>query len=193
MSLLSPTSSRLLLTFLLLTLAGPVLAQDDDFVPVTDAMLADPAPSDWPMWRRTLNGWGYSPLDQVRRKNVEQLRLTWTRALHTGAMEGTPLVYHGVLYMPNASDAIQAMDAASGDLIWEYLRDLPDDVYDYVGGNARNNRNIAIYDRYIINTSDDNYVFGLDAVTGALAWENQIFDYTVTPAGHSSGPIIADG
>ena len=127
-------------------------------------MLADPAPSDWPMWRRTLNGWGYSPLDQVRRKNVEQLRLTWTRALHTGAMEGTPLVYHGVLYMPNASDAIQAMDAASGDLIWEYLRDLPDDVYDYVGGNARNNRNIAIYDRYIINTSDDNYVFGLSLI-----------------------------
>ena len=193
MSLLPPTSSRLLLPSLLLTLAGPVLAPAADFVPVTDAMLADPAPSDWPMWRRTLNGWGYSPLDQVRRKNVEQLRLTWTRALHTGAMEGTPLVYDGVLYMPNASDAIQAMDAASGDLIWEYLRDLPDDVYDYVGGNARNNRNIAIYDRYIINTSDDNYVFGLDAVTGALAWENQIFDYTVTPAGHSSGPIIADG
>ena len=85
---------------------------------------------------------------------------------------------------------------ATGDLKWEYRRDLPDDVYEYVGGNARNNRNnrnIAVYDRFIINTSDDDYVFGLDATTGEIAWETQIFDYQVTPTGHSSGPIIADG
>ena len=34
-----------------------------DFIPVTDAMLAAPSPDDWLMWRRTLDGWGYSPLD----------------------------------------------------------------------------------------------------------------------------------
>ena len=39
----------------------------DDFVPVTDAMLQNPAPADWLMWRRTLNSWGYSPLDQIDR------------------------------------------------------------------------------------------------------------------------------
>ncbi len=165
----------------------------DDFRPVTDAMLADPSPNDWLMWRRTLDGWGYSPLDQITRANVGTLRMAWTRALRTGSMEGTPLAYDGVLYMPNSSDAIQAIDAVTGDLKWEYLRDLPDDVYDYVGGNARNNRNIAIYDRFIVNTSDDNYAFALDATTGEVAWETQIFDYRVTPAGHSSGPIIADG
>ena len=165
----------------------------DDFTPVTDAMLADPSPNDWLMWRRTLDGWGYSPLDQITRANVGTLRMAWTRALRTGSMEGTPLAYDGVLYMPNSSDAIQAIDAVTGDLKWEYLRDLPDDVYDYVGGNARNNRNIAIYDRFIVNTSDDNYAFALDATTGKVAWETQIFDYRVTPAGHSSGPIIADG
>ncbi|MDA1094851.1 MAG: PQQ-binding-like beta-propeller repeat protein [Acidobacteria bacterium] len=163
------------------------------FTPVTDAMLANPSPDDWLMWRRTLDGWGYSPLDQITRANVDTLRTAWTRALRPGSMEGTPLVYDGVLYMPNSSDAIQAMDAVTGDLKWEYLRDLPDDVYDFVGGNARNNRNIAIYDRFIVNTSDDNYAFALDATTGEIAWETQIFDYTVTPAGHSSGPIIADG
>ena len=81
----------------------------------------------------------------------------------------------------------------TGDLQWEHRRDLPEDVYDFVGGNARNNRNIAIYDRLIINTSDDDYAVGLDATTGEIAWETQIFDYTVTPAGHSSGPIMADG
>ncbi len=165
----------------------------DDFTPVTDAMLADPSPDDWLMWRRTLDGWGYSPLNQITRDNVGSLSLAWTRALRTGSMEGTPLAYDGVIYMPNSSDAIQAIDAVTGDLKWEYLRDLPDDVYDFVGGNARNNRNIAIYDRFIVNTSDDDYAFALDATTGELAWETQIFDYRVTPAGHSSGPIVADG
>jgi len=165
----------------------------DDFTPVTDAMLADPSPDDWLMWRRTLDSWGYSPLNQITRDNVGSLSLAWTRALRTGSMEGTPLAYDGVIYMPNSSDAIQAIDAVTGDLKWEYLRDLPDDVYDFVGGNARNNRNIAIYDRFIVNTSDDDYAFALDATTGELAWETQIFDYRVTPAGHSSGPIVADG
>ena len=163
------------------------------FVPVTDAMLQEPSADDWLTWRRTLDSWGYSPLDQVNRENVDELRMVWSRALAPGRQEGTPLAYDGVLYMPQASDVIQAIDAVTGDLKWEHRRDLPDDVYDFVGGNARNNRNIAIYDRFIINTSDDDYVFGLDATTGEIAWETQIFDYQVTPAGHSSGPIIADG
>ena len=164
-----------------------------EFVPVTDAMLQEPSADDWLMWRRTLDSWGYSPLDQVNRENVDTLRMVWTRALAPGRQEGTPLAYDGVLYMPQASDVIQAIDAVTGDLKWEHRRDLPDDVYEYVGANARNNRNIAIYDRFIINTSDDDFVFGLDVTTGEIAWETQIFDYQVTPAGHSSGPIIADG
>ena len=50
-----------------------------EFVPVTDAMLQAPAPGDWLMWRRTLDGWGYSPLDQIDRSNVGDLRLVWSR------------------------------------------------------------------------------------------------------------------
>ena len=176
--------------------AAPAAGQSPptaDFVPVTDAMLQAPAPGDWLTWRRTLDGWGYSPLDQIDRGNVGDLRMVWSRALAPGRQEGTPLAYRGVLYMPQASDVIEAIDAVTGDLVWRHRRDLPDDVYDFVGGNARNNRNIAIYDRFIINTSDDNYVFGLDAETGNIAWETRIFDYRETPAGHSSGPIIADG
>ncbi len=182
------------LAALAVTIAGKAQeSPSSDFTPVTNAMLENPAPSDWLMWRRTLDGWGYSPLDQVTRENVSDLQMVWTRALTNGNGEGTPLAYEGVLYVPSSGDVIQALDALTGDLRWEHRRDLPEDVYDFVGGNARNNRNIAIYDRLIINTSDDDYAVGLDATTGEIAWETQIFDYTVTPAGHSSGPIIADG
>ena len=185
---------RLALAGVLVVVAGgPMRAQDRTLVPVTDAMLADPSDDDWLSWRRTLDGWGYSPLAQVNRDNVANLRMVWTRALAPGRMEGTPLAYDGVLYMPESSDVIEAIDAETGDLIWSYRRDLPDDVYEMVGGNARSNRNIAIYDRFIVNTTDDDYFLGLDAATGEVAWETQIFDYQVNPAGHSSGPIIADG
>ena len=171
-----------------------VSAQSSDtFVPVTDAMLQDPAPGDWLTWRRTLDGWGYSPLDQIDRDNVHELRMVWSRGLAPGRQEGTPLAYGGVLYMPQANDIIEAIDAVTGDVKWQHRRDLPDDIYSRVGANAAINRNIAIYDRFIINTSDDLYVFGLDVETGEIAWETQIFDYTVMTALHSSGPIIADG
>ena len=172
----------------------PAYAQAaDGFVPVTDAMLANPSDDDWLSWRRTLDGWGYSPLSQIDRENVGDLRMVWTRALATGRQEGTPLAYDGVLYMPQSNDVIEAIDAVTGDLIWSYRRDLPDDVYEFVGGNARSNRNIAIFDRFIVNTTDDDFFLGLDATTGEIAWETEIFDYQETPAGHSAGPIIADG
>ncbi len=164
----------------------------DDFVPVTDAMLEDPAPADWLSWRRTPDGWGYSPLGQIDRDNVGTLRMVWSRGLTAGSQEGTPLAYDGVLYMPNPGDVIQAIDAATGDLVWEHRRESPDDVEEYVGG-LTTNRNIAIFGRHIIDTSVDNHVFALDAMTGRLAWETAILDYRTNPARHSSGPIIAGG
>ncbi len=168
---------------------------DDGFVPVTDAMLEDPAPGDWLTWRRTPNGWGYSPLDQVNRDNVGSLRLVWTRALATGGQEGTPLAYGGTLYFPNPNDVLQAIDAVTGDLKWEYRRDIPDDAPQVLGGArlVSVNRNVAIYGRTIIDTGNDGYVYAVDAVTGKLAWETEIFDYDTMPTRHTAGPMIANG
>ena len=182
----------LLATTLLYAL--PVTAQETsaEFVPVTDAMLQDPDPADWLMWRRTLNTWGYSPLDYINRENVGELRMVWSRGLSQGIQEGTPLVYDGVMYMPNPLDLIQAIDAVTGDLKWEYRRELPDDLHDYFPV-PEINRNLAIYGNLIIDTSADDYVFGLDATSGELVWETQILDYTKNAAQQTSGPIIANG
>jgi alcohol dehydrogenase (cytochrome c) len=173
-----------------LVTAGLALnAQDSTrrFVPVTDAMLQKPDPANWMMWRRTLDGWGYSPLNQINRNNVAQLRMVWTRGMAAGnTQESTPLVYDGVMYLPHSGDLIQAIDAKTGDLIWEHQRKLEE-------GRQRNrNRNIAIYGNLIIDTSQDNHVYALDAQTGKMAWETQILD-PKRPANASSGPIIAKG
>ena len=166
----------------------------DGFAPVTDAVLQDPAPEDWLMWRRTLDGWGYSPLDQIDRDNVDTLRMVWSRALTAGRQQGTPLVYGGVMYMPNPRDVIQAIDAVTGDLLWEHRRDRPEDLTEYIiTPLSEGNRNLAIHGNLIIDTSTDGYVFAVDAATGRLAWETRILDYKVHPAHQTSGPIIANG
>ena len=175
--------------------AGQAPAQSSSrFAPVTDEVLQDPDAADWLMWRRTLDGWGYSPLDQIDRDNVGDLRMVWSRALAPGLQQGTPLVHDGVMYMPNPRDVIQALDGASGDLLWEYRRSLPEDVDEFlIAVLAEVNRNLAIYDNLIIDTSVDDYVFALDAETGRLVWETQILDYRTHPANQTSGPIIAGG
>jgi alcohol dehydrogenase (cytochrome c) len=167
------------------------LAQTRPYVPVTDAMLQDPDPADWLMWRRTLDTWGYSPLNQINRRNVGSLRLVWMRSLGEGIQEGTPLVHDGILYFPNPSDLIQAFDAVTGDLIWQYRRSLPSDLGTYFPVPSIN-RNLAIYGTSIIDTSADDYVFALDARTGELQWETKILDYQ-RGAQQTSGPIIANG
>ena len=174
-------------------LAPPAAAQVERIDPVTDEELQDPSPDDWLMWRRTLDGWGYSPLDRIDRQNVGALRMVWSRALTGGRQQGTPLVHDGVMYMPNPNDVIQAIDAVSGDLLWEHRREVPDDISDYIFGLSENNRNLAIHGTFILDTSVDDHVFALDAATGRLAWETQIVDYRVDPAMQTSGPIVAGG
>jgi PQQ-dependent dehydrogenase (methanol/ethanol family) len=172
--------------------AMPALAQTPrPFVPVTDAMLQNPDPADWLMWRRTLDTWGFSPLKQIDKRNVGELRMVWARALGPGMQEGTPLVHDGVMYFPNPSDVIQAFDAASGDMLWEYRRSLPADLGDYFPVSSIN-RNLAIYGESIIDTSADDHVFALDARTGELQWQTKILDYQ-RGAQQTSGPIVANG
>jgi PQQ-dependent dehydrogenase (methanol/ethanol family) len=158
------------------------------FKPVTDAMLLNPDPADWPNWRRTLDGWGYSPLKQINTRNVHQLQLAWSWGLSPGLSQPNPLVSNGTMYVPSPGGGVQALDAANGDLLWEY-RNLPRD-----GGAAQTSpmRNLAIYgDRVYVTTADARLV-ALNARTGVVAWDHQVAD-TKLGYTYSSGPIVVKG
>ena len=113
------------------------LRRAQDFVPVTDQMLLDPDPADCLMVHRTYDFQGFSPLNQIDRSNVDQLQLAWMRAMDEGPQEIRPLVYDGVMYIahPNG-DHIQALEATTGDLVWNYERDLPDELREDPGLSA---------------------------------------------------------
>ena len=176
----------------ILALAGTAFAQQPQaadpiksLTPVTDAMLRDPPASDWLMWRRTYNGWGYSPLDQINKDNVKNLQPAWTWSMSTGSTETTPIVHDGVLYIWNYADKVQALNATNGDLIWEYKRDLPAKLV-AEGGNPLAKRNMAIYDDKLIIATSDAHVVALDAKTGKVAW-----DHARPPTGARAGAIPA--
>jgi PQQ-dependent dehydrogenase (methanol/ethanol family) len=153
----------------------------------TDAVLQNPDAADWPMWRRTLDSWGYSPLDEINAGNVAQLERVWSHPLGEGIQESAPLIFDGRMYVPNHSDYIQAFEAATGELLWEYRRELPEGV------RGDTNRNIAIWGNLIINAGSDNTMYALDAETGEVVWETQVIDDPAAAASASSGPIVADG
>ena len=159
---------------LLLIAALGTFAQTGTFRPVTDDVLKNPSPSDWLHWRRTYDGWGYSPLDQINRQNVGQLQLAWSWAMQPGNQQATPLVYDGVMYLANPGSTVQALNAATGDLLWEYRREFPEETR---AQNAlRALRGLSIYDDKIFVNTADAHLVALDARTGRVVWDVQVAD-----------------
>lgn len=157
----------------------------EDFEPVTAEMLRDPAPGDWLMFRRTYDGQGHSPLDQIDSGNVGELRLAWSWAMADGVNQPTPLVYRGVMYLANPRNIIQALEADTGTLIWEYRRSLEGDL----ARGFNQLRNLAIWGDLIFVATKDAAMLALDARSGRPRWETQIAD----PAKgyrNTSGPIV---
>ena len=179
-----------LVVFLHCVTAG---AQVRDFEPVTDAMLENPDPADWLNWRRTLDGWGYSPLDQVNTDNVHQLQLVWSWQLPPGLSQPTPLVHDGVMFIPSPRNVVQAVDAVTGDRLWEHRRqfEASTDELDAVGSGMRT-RSIAIYGNKIYVNTSDAHIVALDARTGEVAWDHTVADYTLGYR-YTSGPIVVQG
>ena len=186
--------------FFLITLIGSgahfavITAQDRTFEPITDDELLNPNPSDWINWRRTIDGQGYSPLEQINRNTVKNLQLVWSWETPAGTDQVTPLVHDGVMYLPSRSGVV-ALDAVTGDEIWSHLRRRPAPADETLPNNQRPGiarRNIAIYGDKIFAGTSGAQLIALDARTGDVIWEHQVangelgFQYT-------SGPIIVKG
>jgi alcohol dehydrogenase (cytochrome c) len=159
-----------------------------DFRLVTDQMLQQPPAGDWLSWRRTLDGHGYSPLDQINRDNVNDLKLAWVVAMNEGSNQGTPLVHDGVIYLTHPGNVIQALDARNGELIWEYAYSFPPESRT-LGGPTRN---IALYGDKLFMATYDAALVAVDARTGEQLWRTVKADYRQGYT-HTSGPIVGAG
>ena len=166
-----------------LTVTGEV----PDYVPVTDDMLRHPDPGDWLMIRRNYQAWSHSPLTQITTKNVPNLQLAWVWAMNDGgANQPTPIVHHGVIYLANTSNTVQALDGRTGELIWE----------NHIGPEATlaygATRSLAIYQDKVFLATTDAKLIALDARTGKVVWETVIADNKKAYS-NTSGPIVVHG
>jgi len=155
----------------------------------TDAQLKNPPAGDWLMYRRTYNAWGYSPLNQINTQNISRLRLIWSRAMEPGWNEGTALARGGLVYVPNAGGVVQALNAKTGDLVWEWRPQLSGEKpINYLG---QIKRGLALYQDKVYTVTPDNHVLALDARTGRVVWDTdrgQGLDVS-----YASAPIVANG
>ena len=186
----------------------PARAQVQNYRPVTTAELANPSPNDWLSFSRTYDDQRFSPLNQITRQNVSQLRMAWSRGTPAGTVESTPLVRGGTMYIMTATGGVQALNATNGDLLWEYTRPQPTAAPAAGAGGGRGagappagagggrgaaprvynsrSKTFSIFDDLIFYTAPDSNVVGLDARTGELRWQSRVDN-----RGNSSGTIMA--
>ena len=165
-----------------------VEGQVKNYVPVTDAMLRNPDPADWLMIRRDYKAGSFSPLNRITAQNVNELRLAWSWALQDGSPLGNdpaPMVHNGVLYVNNAGEVLQALDARTGDLIWE-------NRYGTNAG-APAMRGITIYGDNVYVTSAEAHLIAFDARTGRVVWDTTIGDRSRNQHSTTSGPLAVNG
>lgn len=160
----------------------------DPFRPVSTEELNRPDAADWLNWRRTPDGHGHSPLTKITRDNVSRLSMSWSMAMHEGSNQPTPLVRDGVMFLTHAHNKIQAIEAGTGELIWEYQYAFPP-ASKMLGGPTRN---IALWQDRLFLTTYDAAIVAIDATTGAELWRTEKADYREAFT-HSAGPIVANG
>src|SRR6202007_2824451 len=92
-----------------------------NYLPVTAERLKKPEEGNWLMIRRTYDGWGYSPLDQITPANVARLRPVWVFSTGEARVhEAAPLVNNGVMFISTPQNQVIAINAKTGDLLWRY-------------------------------------------------------------------------
>src|SRR5262252_3330944 len=160
----------------LLAMASPTRAAEPsrDYSAVTDARLLSPEPRNWLMYRRTYDSWGYSPLDKIDARNVQDLVPVWSAS--TGTAEGhqsPPIVNDGTLFVTTPFNQVIALDAATGELLWRYQRRMPPDMR--MGHPT--NRGVALYADKVYMATSDAKVVALDARTGRVVWDKAVEDY----------------
>ncbi|SFM63361.1 PQQ-dependent methanol/ethanol family dehydrogenase [Marinobacter zhejiangensis] len=139
-----------------------------------------------------LNGQRFSPLSTLNSSNVENLQPVWAFAFGGEKMRGQesqPMIKDGVMYVTASYSRVYAVDAMTGEEIWQYDARLPDGIMpccDVI------NRGVALYDDKVIFGTLDAKLVALNKDTGKVVWIKKVADYQ---AGYSitAAPIIVNG
>jgi alcohol dehydrogenase (cytochrome c) len=167
----------------------PMPAVLQNYQPVTDERLKNPGANDWLMLRRTYDGWGYSPLEQITTENVARLKPVWSFATGEARVhEAAPIVNNGVMFVSTPNNQVIAIDVKSGNVLWRYRRPRP------TGSNVPHDtsRGVALFGSRVYFAAGEAVLVALDAKTGKEVWTTTVAD---NKSGYyiSLAPLIAGG
>jgi alcohol dehydrogenase (cytochrome c) len=133
---------------------------------VTDEMLNNPPPGDWLLWGRTRDMQNFSPLKEINKENVSQLKPVWRVPLRDGWSNPAPLVHQGVMFLQTFPDKVLALDASNGMVLWRYQHE----------GDFRSapKMGIALHGDKVLVPTSDLHVVALNAKTGEVIWGHAI-------------------
>ena len=168
---------------------GPMPEILRQYTPVTAARLKNPEDGNWLMFRRTFDGWGYSPLGEITPANVGRLQPAWSLA--TGQIEGheaPPVVNNGVMFVATPGNQLLALEARTGKVLWRYKRPLPEDMTPL----HPTSRGVGLYGDKVYFAAAEAVLVAIDARTGKEAWAAKVDDYK---KGYylSLAPLVIDG
>ena len=158
---------------------------------------AESEPENWLAHGRTWSEQRYSPLDQINDSNVSQLGLAWHFDLDTKrGQQASPIIVDGTMYTTSAWSKVQALDAKTGQLKWQFD---PAIHKSWVAKSCCgvSNRGAAVWKGRVYVGTIDGRLIALDATTGELEWEVQTTDrnddYSITGAPRVANDLVIIG
>ncbi|MBI3146546.1 MAG: PQQ-dependent methanol/ethanol family dehydrogenase [Pseudogulbenkiania sp.] len=134
----------------------------------------------------------FSPLTQINTKSVKKLVPAWSFSFggeQQRGQEAQPLVYDGVIYTTASYSRAYAVDARTGQKLWEYNARLPDGIMpccDVI------NRGMAIYEDLVYFGTLDARLIALDRKTGKVVWTKKLGEYKEGYS-YTAAPMVVKG
>ena len=178
----------------LLFCAGYLPASADD--PDIDRLVKSPSGKDWVTNGGSIMNQRYSTLKQIDTSNVKQLKGAWmTRLKGSGfggkySAEATPLVRDGIMYVVTGNDDVFAMNAKTGEILWERWSGLDQKISTVCCGWL--NRGLAMGEGMLFLGQLDANVVALDIKTGKEVWKTPIENWQ-NGYGVTAAPLYYEG
>jgi quinohemoprotein ethanol dehydrogenase len=152
--------------------------------------------TDWPTNGGDWYNRRYSPLEEINRDNVENLKGVWRTRLNGSGVEpkysaeAQPIYFEGVLYVSSGANDVFAIDVDTGKILWTYEAKLDPAISTVCCGWT--SRGVGLGDGKVYAGQLDGKLVALDQVTGKVAWSIQAErweeGFTITTA-----PLYYDG
>ncbi|HEX2122185.1 MAG TPA: PQQ-binding-like beta-propeller repeat protein, partial [Thermoanaerobaculia bacterium] len=153
---------------------APPVARTVDFERIRNARRE---PQNWLTYYGDYSGQRYSALDQITTANVRNLRPAWVFQFGviglvanpaTYSFEAAPIVVDGVMFVSGWDGYVWAIDAVTGEMLWQYKHSIPLDT-PLCCGNV--NRGVAVAKGRVYVSTQNGHLLALDATNGRRVWE----------------------